>query len=203
MKSDQQRSPTLCWTNIDWKRPVRKIAKEKGCSPQRVYQVIRSLGIKRPALTPSDRLLRMNTGNYTLPQLSERLKCSEQHIATLLKQMNKGCRIPPANANIWKERRPFIDWLVNTRRYPSKVACDIASRCFRMQTSYGIQLRSLFLKGNGYTKVLQLISDTPEKLLSAGAKASALGAYRLALQRYFQFLAAQKDGLPFKNGQEL
>lgn len=181
------------WIKADWRLPVKTIAGQMGCSSQWVYQVMHRLGIKKPQPTREELLLRIDTERYTLPQLAQRLRCSEREVKRLLRFANRVYRVRHTRKNDWAERQPFADWLVRTRKYSPRVAANFASRCARLEVAYGIQLRTASRSMAGQSRTLSLISSRPGSLLTSEAKRSALGAYRLAAKRYFEFLASNKQ----------
>lgn len=89
-----------------------------------------------------------------------------------------------------QHEQTFRAWLEKEYRYPLRVARDMASRCRRVETSYGLRLSKACASSAALEKTLALMTGAPKRLLAPGAKSSAILAYRLAVKRYSQFLSA-------------
>jgi hypothetical protein len=186
--SCHQRFAKKSWDEIDWTQPIVSIADQQGCSRQRVYYMMKVRGIKRPPPTLLDRIRRIRTELYTVPQLSTHLKCRSSQIAELLRMTNKSCRLPSPKRTYWRERKLFVGWLVRTHQYSRKIASDFASRLIRVQTAYGSEIQMYRQHPKGHIPVLSQMEQSPEKLRSPETKQSTLAPYRLAVKRYSQFL---------------
>lgn len=177
------------WGGVDWSRSVREIAAEMGCSTKRVYQVMKARGMHRPPKeSAKERLSRMNTSLMTVPELATVVKCTASHVQQVLRELGKSHRRARTDEKTEKERHSFVSWLSECYGYPSKSARDMFCRCKRIEGSYDLILRTTLRRSGGRERVAALIAEYPRKLIAPDAKLSSLAAYRLALNRYAEFV---------------
>lgn len=177
--------------DVDWRLPVPAIAARYGISTQRVYQVLKNLGLRPNRVsTARSRIHALDTANLTIDQIATAAKCSPGHAKSILRECGKAyMRTVPADYgdSLWE----FYDWLIKNRKYPAKVARDICCRVRKVETTLGITLLSHFCKEAHLSTILIKVNT---RLMPLARKPNGppyhLAPYRHAIKRYWEYLSA-------------
>ena len=115
---------TINWVKADWSLQDVEIARELGCSRERVRQArldpeigkgVQPLRFrKRTTITAESRLSLMDTTGMTLDKVADLAGCKEQRAALILRKLGKGYRRRPRGAATCDWSKFPGDWLLRT-----------------------------------------------------------------------------------------
>jgi hypothetical protein len=105
------RKSKVNWSGVDWAKRDVDIAKEKGCSRERVRQVRKDLGKPKSPLwhkrvgTAFEAIDGMDTSGMLPRQVAKEAGCSEAYALQVLRELEKDHEKPPDGRRKWK-----YDW---------------------------------------------------------------------------------------------
>lgn len=183
--------PSQDWRkDVDWRLPVPAIAAKYGISTQRVYQVLKNLGLKPQRVrTARLKIQALHTANMTIDQVARAAECSPEHAKSILRECGKAY-VRTASTSYKGSLQEFYDWLIKDRKYTAKVARDICCRVRRVEAALGIALLSCSRKE---ATLVDILTKIDARLAPAARKRNGppyyLATYRHAVKRYWAFLS--------------